>query len=305
MANMNPDALVLAAPVCTTGETGIIGAMTNWLVELMEQAGGIGVGAAIALESIFPPIPSEIILPLAGFTAARGRLSLLEAIIWATIGSIVGAWVLYGVSRLIGLETINRIADKIPGTSRQDIEKADRWFQRYGTWSVLFGRIIPIVRSLISIPAGLNKMGFLRFTGWTLLGSAVWNSLLIGLGYVLGGQWCSILGVLSIFENIVMVAIALGILLLIGRWVRNLVQEKRNPKQLDDAAVDMRAEEHSATESVMDDGSGVAATRIDTVREDGIAAKEPADRNERADRSERSQGQDDGSGNGGRDTGGA
>ncbi|MCI1661226.1 MAG: DedA family protein, partial [Bifidobacterium psychraerophilum] len=140
---MNPDALVLAAPVCTTGETGIIGAMTNWLVELMEQAGGIGVGAAIALESIFPPIPSEIILPLAGFTAARGRLSLLEAIIWATIGSIVGAWMLYGVSRLIGLETINRIADKIPGTSRQDIEKADRWFQRYGTWSVLFGRIIP------------------------------------------------------------------------------------------------------------------------------------------------------------------
>jgi hypothetical protein len=203
------------------------------------------------------------------------------------------------------LETINRIADKIPGTSRQDIEKADRWFQRYGTWSVLFGRIIPIVRSLISIPAGLNKMGFLRFTGWTLLGSAVWNSLLIGLGYVLGGQWCSILGVLSIFENIVIVAIALGILLLIGRWVRNLVQEKRNPKQPDDAAVDMRAEEHSATESVMDDGSGVAATRIDTVREDGIAATEPADRNERADRSERSQGQDDGSGNGGRDTGGA
>ncbi|MDN6523237.1 MAG: DedA family protein, partial [Bifidobacterium crudilactis] len=108
---MNPDALVLAAPVCTTGESGIIGAMTNWLVELMEQAGGIGVGIAIALESVFPPIPSEIILPLAGFTAATGRLSIAEAIIWATIGSVVGAWILYGVSRLNALERINIIAD--------------------------------------------------------------------------------------------------------------------------------------------------------------------------------------------------
>jgi membrane protein DedA with SNARE-associated domain len=235
MANMNPDALVLAAPVCTTGESGIIGAMTNWLVNLMEQAGGIGVGTAIALESVFPPIPSEIILPLAGFTAARGRLSIVEAILWATIGSVVGAWVLYGASRLIGLERINVIADKIPGTSRKDVQKADRWFVKYGTWSVLFGRIIPIVRSLISIPAGLNKMGFLRFTGWTMLGSAVWNTLLISLGYVLGGQWCSILGVLSIFENIVIVVIACGILLLIVRWLRNLVLEKRQGSQLPDA----------------------------------------------------------------------
>jgi membrane protein DedA with SNARE-associated domain len=257
MATMNPDALVLAAPVCTTGESGIIGAMTNWLVELMEHAGGIGVGIAIALESVFPPIPSEIILPLAGFTAARGRLSIAEAIIWATIGSVVGAWILYGVSRLIGLERINRIADRIPGTSRKDVEKADRWFVRYGTWSVLFGRIIPIVRSLISIPAGLNKMNFLRFTGWTFLGSALWNSLLIGLGYALGGQWCSILSVLSIFENVVIVVIALGILLLIARWLRNLVQERRHQgasRDTGEAFTKVR-DEASRTEDAHQDGS--------------------------------------------------
>jgi membrane protein DedA with SNARE-associated domain len=257
MASMNPDALVLAAPVCTTGESGIIGAMTNWLVELMEQAGGIGVGIAIALESVFPPIPSEIILPLAGFTAARGRLSIAEAIIWATIGSVVGAWILYGVSRLIGLERINRIADRIPGTSRKDVEKADRWFVKYGTWSVLFGRIIPIVRSLISIPAGLNKMNFLRFTGWTMLGSALWNSLLIGLGYALGGQWCSILSVLSIFENVVIVVIAIGILLLIARWLRNLVQERRHQGASRDtggASTNVR-DDASRTEDAHQDGS--------------------------------------------------
>jgi membrane protein DedA with SNARE-associated domain len=257
MASMNPDALVLAAPVCTTGESGIIGAMTNWLVELMEQAGGIGVGIAIALESVFPPIPSEIILPLAGFTAARGRLSIAEAIIWATIGSVVGAWILYGVSRLIGLERINRIADRIPGTSRKDVEKADRWFVKYGTWSVLFGRIIPIVRSLISIPAGLNKMNFLRFTGWTMLGSALWNSLLIGLGYALGGQWCSILSVLSIFENVVIVVIALGILLLIARWLRNLVQERRHQGASRDtggSSTNVR-DDASSTEDAHQDGS--------------------------------------------------
>jgi membrane protein DedA with SNARE-associated domain len=271
MASMNPDALVLAAPVCTTGESGIIGAMTNWLVELMEQAGGIGVGIAIALESVFPPIPSEIILPLAGFTAARGRLSIAEAIIWATIGSVVGAWLLYGVSRLIGLERINWIADKIPGTGSKDVEKADRWFVKYGTWSVLFGRIIPIVRSLISIPAGLNKMNFLRFTGWTILGSALWNSLLIGLGYALGGQWCSILGVLSVFENIVIVVIALGILLLIARWLRNLVQERRHnghSQDADDTAPDIHAADdgmsqidHVGMNSRHSDGGGTGGAK--------------------------------------------
>ena len=145
-------------PICTTTEPGLIGTITDWLIMLMETIGGIGVALAIALESIFPPIPSEVILPLSGFTAARGTLSLPGAIIWATIGSVLGAWTLYGISRWVGLHRINLAADKIPGVSRKDVSKANDWFTKYGTWSVLIGRVIPVVRSLISIPAGFNRM---------------------------------------------------------------------------------------------------------------------------------------------------
>ncbi|MBT1160980.1 DedA family protein [Bifidobacterium sp. SO1] len=214
--------------VCTTGETGLIGAITDWLVGLMETVGGVGVAFAIALESIFPPIPSEVILPLAGFTAARGTLNLAEAIIWATVGSLLGAWALYGISRWVGLHRIHRAADVIPGVSRKDVNKANDWFTRYGTWSVLIGRVIPVVRSLISIPAGFNRMNFAQFTGWTLLGSAVWNTILVSTGYLLGDQWCSILGVLGVFEDVVIVAFIVVIVVLAVRKIRSMMAAKKN-----------------------------------------------------------------------------
>lgn len=127
-----PDALntlnamtIASASVCPTGDGGLIQSITDWLVSLMETVGGIGVALAIALESVFPPIPSEVILPLAGFTASRGTLNLVEAIVWATVGSLLGAWALYGISRWVGLHRINRAADKIPGVSRRDVGKAN------------------------------------------------------------------------------------------------------------------------------------------------------------------------------------
>ena len=208
--------------LCTTG-TGLIAAITDWLVWLMERVGGLGVGVAIALESVFPPIPSEVILPLAGFTASRGAFGLASAIAWATIGSLAGAWLLYGISRWVGLRRIRRAADKIPGVSRRDIARADAWFTRYGTWSVLIGRVIPVVRSLISIPAGFNGMDFWRFTGWTFLGSAVWNTVLISVGYGLGERRCSIQGALDAFEDLVIAAVIVVIVLWVARKVRTVV----------------------------------------------------------------------------------
>lgn len=215
-----------SSPVCDAGQDGIFGSITSWLVSVMETVGGVGVALAIALESIFPPIPSEVILPLAGFTAARGSLHLVEAIIWATVGSLIGAWTLYGIARWVGLHRIRRAADAIPGVSGTDVDKADNWFARYGTWSVLIGRVIPVVRSLISIPAGFNRMNFLQFTGWTFLGSAVWNTVLVGAGYLLGDQWCSILGVLSVFEDVVIAAFIVIICVVAFRWARNLKRER-------------------------------------------------------------------------------
>ncbi|OZG62277.1 SNARE associated Golgi protein [Bifidobacterium lemurum] len=229
LANATP------APICTTESSGLIGAITDWLVGLMETVGGLGVAFAIALESVFPPIPSEVILPLAGFTAARGSLNLFEAIIWATIGSVLGAWALYGISRWVGLRRINRAADKIPGVSRKDVGKANDWFTKYGTWSVLLGRVIPVVRSLISIPAGFNRMNFLQFTGWTLLGSAVWNTILVSAGYLLGDQWCSIQGALGVFEDVVIAAVVMVIVWYAARKVRSVVLRRRVAAQADAA----------------------------------------------------------------------
>ena len=177
-------------PICTTTEPGLIGTITDWLIMLMETIGGIGVALAIALESIFPPIPSEVILPLSGFTAARGTLSLPGAIIWATIGSVLGAWTLYGVSRWVG--------------------------------------VIPVVRSLISIPAGFNRMNFLHFTGWTLLGSAVWNTILVSAGYLLGDQWCSIQGALGVFEDVVIAAVIVVIVWFVVRKVRTVIRNRKS-----------------------------------------------------------------------------
>ena len=197
-------------PICTTTEPGLIGTITDWLIMLMETIGGIGVALAIALESIFPPIPSEVILPLSGFTAARGTLSLPGAIIWATIGSVLGAWTLYGISRWVGLHRINLAADKIPGVSRKDVSKANDWFTKYGTWSVLIGRVIPVVRSLISIPA------------------AVWNTILVSAGYLLGDQWCSIQGALGVFEDVVIAAVIVVIVWFVVRKVRTVIRNRKS-----------------------------------------------------------------------------
>ena len=213
--------LSAAAPLCETNEGGIIGSITDWLVSIMMRSAASAYrGHRIGID--LPPDPQRGHPALAGFTAARGSFGVIEAIIWATVGSLLGAWVLYGIARWIGLERIQRIVDRIPGVDRDDVAKADRWFTRYGHWSVLIGRVIPVVRSLISIPAGFNKMSFLTFSGWTLLGSAVWNTVLICAGYLLGDQWCSILGVLDAFENIVIVIVVVAVILLLIRWVRNL-----------------------------------------------------------------------------------
>jgi membrane protein DedA with SNARE-associated domain len=225
--------LLLAASVdqqmgCTLGSDGIIGTMTVWLVTLMERIGGLGAMLAIALESLFPPIPSEIILPLAGFTASRSpKMTLVSAICWATVGSLLGAWALYWLARWLGIERIYKAADRIPGIDRTQIQKADHWFTKYGSWSVLIGRVIPVVRSLISLPAGLNTMNFWKFTGWTLLGSSVWNSVLIGAGYMLGGQWCSIMGFLNAFEDVVIVAFVGLVLFFIGRRIQGTLRRRR------------------------------------------------------------------------------
>ena len=160
--------------------------LTGWVAGVIDSLGAVGVAFLVALESIVPPIPSEIVLAMAGYLAAEGRFHLAVIVLAATVGSLVGALVLYWLGAALGEERLKRWLDHIPLVDREDLEKADRWFERHGRWAVLIGRLVPVVRSLVSVPAGANRMPMGEFVLLTTLGSGVWNALIVGLGYTLG-----------------------------------------------------------------------------------------------------------------------
>jgi membrane protein DedA with SNARE-associated domain len=166
--------------------------LAGFAVDVVERLGPVGVGLLVAAENLFPPLPSEVILPVAGYVASQGQMDLVLAIIGATLGSYVGALALYWLGALLGRRRLHRIAEKMPLVDVADVEKAEEWFSRYGSAAVLFGRCIPLVRSFISIPAGIERMPLLKFSLYTLLGSAVWNSIFVVAGYQLGTRWTDV-----------------------------------------------------------------------------------------------------------------
>nr|WP_062335272.1 DedA family protein [Herbidospora sakaeratensis] len=163
--------------------------IAGWVVGLMETLGAPGAGLATAIENLAPPIPSELILPLAGFTASQGNMSLVAAIAWTTAGSVAGALVLYGLGALLGRDRTVALLARVPFVTAADIEKSEDWFARHGRKTVFFGRMIPVFRSLISIPAGVERMPIGVFTLLTALGSLIWNSVFVLAGYLLGENW--------------------------------------------------------------------------------------------------------------------
>jgi membrane protein DedA with SNARE-associated domain len=196
-------------------DSGIIG----WVVDLMETLGAPGVGLAIALESIFPPLPSEVFLPLAGFTAARGEMSLVAAIAWTTIGSLVGALALYGLGAALGRERLLAIAAKMPLFDVKDVHKAEAWFARHGAKAVFFGRMVPLVRSLVSVPAGLERMSLPLFIGLTTAGSLLWNTAFVLAGYALGANFGLIEPYMSVVSKVVVGLLGAAVLWFLVRRV--------------------------------------------------------------------------------------
>lgn len=193
----------------------------QWAIDVMETLGVFGVALLVAIESLFPPIPSEVILPLAGFTASRGSFDLVSVVIAATTGSVVGALLLYLLGRWLGVDRLMRAADRIPLMSSNDVEKAMAWFHRFGPTAVLIGRFIPIVRSLISIPAGVDRMRLWLFLLLTAIGSAIWNTLFVGLGFVLGENWRVVEDIASRYSSAVLIiAIIIIATLIVWRAVR-------------------------------------------------------------------------------------
>ncbi|RCV52083.1 hypothetical protein DEF23_09625 [Marinitenerispora sediminis] len=177
----------------------------------MEALGGPGAAIAIALENIFPPIPSEVILPLAGFTASQGGMNLGAAIAWTTLGSVVGALVLYGLGALLGRDRMRAIAAWMPLVKVSDIDRTEAWFRRHGVKAVFFGRMVPIFRSFISIPAGIERMRLTTFLAFTTLGSLIWNTVFVLAGYLLGESWWLVEEYASVFSRGVAVAIVLAV----------------------------------------------------------------------------------------------
>lgn len=204
------------------------GWLGNIVVDVMEAIGPIGVGLAVFAENIFPPIPSELILPLAGFTAAGGAFTPLSALVWATIGSVTGALALYGIGAALGRRRMYRLADRMPLVDVEDVAKTERWFARYGYWTVFLGRMVPVFRSLISIPAGIERMNVAKFTLFTTLGSLIWNAIFVYGGYALGEQFHLISEYADVFSNVVVILV-LGFLLV---WV--LLRLRRNARRAKD-----------------------------------------------------------------------
>ncbi|BCJ62478.1 DedA family protein [Micromonospora endophytica] len=189
-------------------QDGLVGFVTD----LVERLGGPGAGLAVALENLFPPIPSEVILPLAGFAAAQGRMSVVGAIFWTTLGSLLGALALYYIGAGLGRERTRAIAAKLPLVKVSDIDRTEEWFIKHGVKAVFFGRMIPIFRSMISIPAGVERMPVLTFVLYTTLGSLIWNTTFVLAGYLLGDNWHLVEGYAGILQNVVIVACVLGLI---------------------------------------------------------------------------------------------
>ncbi|WP_410671689.1 DedA family protein [Amycolatopsis sp. cmx-4-68] len=190
-----------------TGLTGLAG----WAVGLMDSLGGPGAALVVGLDNLFPPIPSELVLPLAGFSASRGTFTLLGALFWTTLGSLAGAVLVYWLGALLGRDRSRALLSRLPLVQAADFDRTEAWFARHGGKAVFFGRMVPIFRSLISLPAGIERMPFGRFLALTTAGSLLWNTAFVGAGYLLGESWSLVDRYAAFFQYAVLAAVALAI----------------------------------------------------------------------------------------------
>ena len=207
--------------------------MEQFIINAMEQFGYIGVFLLIAIENIFPPIPSEVILVFGGFMTTYTSLNIPIMILAATLGSLLGAIVLYYIGKIFNKERLKRIVNgkigKVLRLKASDIEKADKWFDTKGNKTVFFCRFIPIVRSLISIPAGMSEMPMQKFLLYTISGSLIWNTVLIIVGSIVGDKWETIVGYLDNFSNIILIILVIIFVVAMYYWF--VIRKKKQNKK--------------------------------------------------------------------------
>lgn len=209
------------------GDPGDLGGIVGLATQVIDALGEVGVGLFTIAETVFPPIPSEIILPLAGYLTQQGTMSFPLVIVTSTLGAYLGALLLYFLGAKLGLERSIRGLARLPLVDREDFEKAADWFSRHGRSAIFFGRLLPGIRSLISLPAGAQRMNLVVFSLFTIAGSGLWNSLLITLGSLLGRNYEVVEQYSRLLNYAVYVAIAAVIGWLIIRRVRRGRRAKR------------------------------------------------------------------------------
>lgn len=219
-------ALGASAPTTVDPDAGYEG-FIGWVLSLMETLGEVGVGLAVFIETFVPPIPSEAVLPGAGFLAWEGRMSFVGAWLAATAGALLGAWLWWLVGAALGRHRTREVVNRIPLMDYADFDRAEAFFLRWGGLAVLIGRCVPLVRSFISIPAGIERMHFGLFSLYTTVGSLVWNGIWVGLGFAFGpaiepvlAQWSGIL------SNAVLVVIAVLVVWFVVARLRRRRLEK-------------------------------------------------------------------------------
>ena len=219
--------------------------MQEIMLSIMEQFGYLGVFLLITIENIFPPIPSEAVLLFGGFMTTYTGLNIIVMIIAATLGSLVGAIVLYGLGRILSKERLKKIVSgkigKILRLKAEDIDKADKWFYEKGNKTVFFCRFVPIVRSLISIPAGISKMPMGKFLIYTTAGSTVWNAVLLIIGNIVGENWTNMLAIFEQYSHITLIVLAIIFIIgcLLFYWKKtNKFIFKRKVYYIEDSSMD-------------------------------------------------------------------
>lgn len=195
--------------------------MQEIILSIMNAYGYLGVFLLIMIENVFPPIPSEVILLFGGFMTTYSKLSIVGMIVASTLGSLFGAIVLYYIGKLFNKDRLKKIISgklgKILRLKASDIDKADNWFDNKGSKTVFFCRFVPLIRSLISIPAGMSEMPVLKFIIYTVVGSLIWNAVLIIVGNIVGENWTSILNILDTYSHVVVILLA--IIFIVGIYI--------------------------------------------------------------------------------------
>ena len=213
----------------------MLGDLATWVQDVINQFGYFGVALLVIIENVFPPIPSEIVLPFAGFVAQQGssaaqsNTSVIGMMIAATIGSVVGALILYFVSAAIGPDRLRAFVEKFGkwfGVKSSDLVRAEAWFDRRSLLAVLVGRCVPLIRSIVSIPAGFRRMKLSSFVVLTAIGSAVWNIALIGAGAVLKDQWDRVGDYVGVFQWVVVAAI----IVVLAKFVLSRIKRRNTSK---------------------------------------------------------------------------